>query len=101
MGVGRPVGVSMSWRFEPGDRVRVTVPDPTDPDHHYHGAVGTITAVRDQPLAPATGEVKAIRCIASPLTTTKTECGFAARISSTRRHSTDSRSSLTSQFRVA
>lgn len=32
-------------RFTDGDRVRVDIPDETDPDHHLHGRHGTVVTV--------------------------------------------------------
>ncbi len=46
----------MTQEYHQGDRVRVTVPDPVDPDHRYHGAVGTVTAVHEDCLSVKTGD---------------------------------------------
>lgn len=40
--------------YEPDARVRVIIPEPTDPDHRYHGEVGQIVAIRRSGLAAAT-----------------------------------------------
>lgn len=42
--------------YELDARVQVTVPEPTDPDHRYHGATGRIVAIRRSGLAAATGD---------------------------------------------
>lgn len=33
-----------------GDRIRVTVPDPADPDHRYHGETGEVVDVSEDEL---------------------------------------------------
>lgn len=44
-------------RFRKGDRVRVDIPDETDPDHeHYHGVRGTVVAVLEDEAGRATGD---------------------------------------------
>jgi hypothetical protein len=43
-------------RFEPGDRVRIDIPDTTDPDHEpYHGREGVVRQVRTDDAAKETG----------------------------------------------
>jgi ribosomal protein L21E len=32
-------------QFNPGDKVCIYIPDPTDPDHRYHGKIGTVISV--------------------------------------------------------
>ena len=39
-----------------GDRVRVVIPDPGDPDHRYHQETGTITNVFEDDLGGLTGD---------------------------------------------
>ena len=41
-----------------GDRVRVSIPDPDDPDHRYHDEVGTIVSVSTDDLGGITGDVR-------------------------------------------
>lgn len=43
-------------RFDVGDRVRVSIPDPSDPDHMYHGATGEIVDVLKDDLGEVTGD---------------------------------------------
>jgi ribosomal protein L21E len=44
-------------RFVEGDRVRVDIPDETDPDHdHYHGVHGTIVSVIEDDASTVTGD---------------------------------------------
>ena len=44
-------------RFSEGDRVRVDIPDETDPDHErYHGVRGTIITVLEDDADRATGD---------------------------------------------
>ena len=44
-------------RFEEGDRVRIDIPDETDPDHErYHGIRGTVTDVFEDHAGRATGD---------------------------------------------
>ncbi|SEO85134.1 hypothetical protein SAMN05216388_10215 [Halorientalis persicus] len=44
-------------RFSEGDRVRVDIPDETDPDHErYHGVRGTVVAVLEDEAGRATGD---------------------------------------------
>jgi ribosomal protein L21E len=46
----------MVGRFAEGDRVRVDIPDATDPDHErYHGRHGTVTAVIEDDAPAETG----------------------------------------------
>ena len=43
--------------FTTGDRVRVDIPDTTDPDHdRYHGLHGTIVDVLEDEVAEVTGD---------------------------------------------
>lgn len=43
-------------RFSEGDRVRVDIPDETDPDHDaYHGAHGVVVAVVEDDADVVTG----------------------------------------------
>lgn len=39
-----------------GTRVRVDIPDETDPDHHLHGAHGVITAIIEDDAGTETGD---------------------------------------------
>jgi ribosomal protein L21E len=44
-------------RFSEGDRVRVDIPDETDPDHErYHGVRGMVVAVINDDAGRATGD---------------------------------------------
>ena len=44
-------------RYTEGDRVRVDIPDETDPDHErYHGVEGTVIAVRSDNAGAVTGD---------------------------------------------
>jgi ribosomal protein L21E len=44
-------------QFTEGDRVRVDIPDETDPDHpKYHGVHGTVVAVLDDAADAVTGD---------------------------------------------
>lgn len=43
-------------RFSEGDRVRIDIPDETDPDHHYHGDHGTITGILVDDAPDVTGD---------------------------------------------
>ncbi len=44
-------------RFSEGDRVRVDIPDETDPDHkRYHGVRGTVVATLEDDAGRATGD---------------------------------------------
>ena len=44
-------------RYTEGDRVRVDIPDETDPDHErYHGREGTVTAVLSDNAGAVTGD---------------------------------------------
>lgn len=43
-------------RFNDGDRVRVDIPDETDPDHdRWHDTVGTVVDVREDDAGVETG----------------------------------------------
>lgn len=39
-----------------GDRVRVVIPDPHDPDHRYHQETGTVTEIYEDGLGGLTGD---------------------------------------------
>ena len=41
--------------YEEGDRVRVDIPDETDPDHRYHGEHGAIVRVIQDDGGDVTG----------------------------------------------
>ncbi|QCC52832.1 hypothetical protein [Halapricum salinum] len=44
-------------RFTEGDRVRIDIPDETDPDHdRYHGAHGTVVEVLTDDAGRETGD---------------------------------------------
>jgi ribosomal protein L21E len=44
-------------RFEEGDRVRIDIPDESDPDHdELHGTHGTVVAVREDDAGKETGD---------------------------------------------
>ncbi|WP_336336424.1 hypothetical protein [Haloarcula brevis] len=44
-------------RFTTGDRVRVDIPDATDPDHErYHGLHGTVVDVLEDEAGEVTGD---------------------------------------------
>jgi ribosomal protein L21E len=44
-------------RFSEGDRVRVDIPDETDPEHDtYHGTYGTVTGTIEDHAADITGD---------------------------------------------
>ncbi|WP_178915582.1 hypothetical protein [Natronomonas gomsonensis] len=46
-------------RFVEGDRVRVDIPDATDPDHdRWHGRVGVVVAIREDDAGRATGDAR-------------------------------------------
>lgn len=46
-------------RFTMGDRVRVDIPNKTDPDHdRYHGEHGTVKAVLEDGAGEVTGDVR-------------------------------------------
>lgn len=38
-----------------GDRVRIIIPDASDPDHQYHGKVGTVVEINMDCLGGLTG----------------------------------------------
>lgn len=42
--------------YNPGDEIRVDIPEPSDPDHRYHGEVGTVVAVNVDGLGKLTGD---------------------------------------------
>jgi ribosomal protein L21E len=43
-------------RFGEGDRVRIDIPDETDPDHRYHAAHGEIVTVVTDDAGTVTGD---------------------------------------------
>jgi ribosomal protein L21E len=44
-------------RFAPGDRVRIDIPDETDPDHErYHGREGTVVELLADDASEETGD---------------------------------------------
>jgi hypothetical protein len=44
-------------RFTPGDRVRIDIPDETDPDHErYHGREGTVVELLADDASEETGD---------------------------------------------
>lgn len=44
-------------QYSEGDRVRIDIPDETDPEHSaYHGEHGTITAIQEDDLDGLTGD---------------------------------------------
>ncbi|KPN30791.1 hypothetical protein SY89_01531 [Halolamina pelagica] len=44
-------------RFAEGDRVRIDIPDKTDPDHdRWHDTLGTVVAVREDDAGVETGD---------------------------------------------
>lgn len=44
-------------RFSSGDRVRVDIPDKTDPDYEqYHDRVGTVLSVKEDDAGKTTGD---------------------------------------------
>lgn len=44
-------------RFEKGDRVRIDLPDETDPDHdELHGEHGTVATILEDDAGEATGD---------------------------------------------
>ncbi|WP_336133681.1 hypothetical protein [Natronomonas amylolytica] len=44
-------------QFTEGDRVRVDIPDTTDPDHdRYHGVHGTVVDVLEDEISEVTGD---------------------------------------------
>lgn len=46
-------------RFTEGDRVRVDIPDETDPDHErYHGVHGTVVSVVEDDADTVTGDAR-------------------------------------------
>lgn len=49
----------MEGRFTVGDRVRIDIPDETDPDHdRLHGCQGEITAILEDDAGEVTGDVR-------------------------------------------
>lgn len=42
--------------YEKGDQVRVDIPDVDDPDHRYHGEVGTVEEVFEDDLSGLTDD---------------------------------------------
>lgn len=51
--------------YENGDRVRVDIPDVDDPDHRYHGEVGTVEEVLEDDLSGITDDPVTITSIRS------------------------------------
>lgn len=45
-------------RFSTGDRVRIDIPDETDPDHHLHGQHGTVVGMHEDEAGESTGDVR-------------------------------------------
>lgn len=46
-------------RFEEGDRVRIDIPDTTDPDHQsYHGRTGQVVELIQDAAGLETGDVR-------------------------------------------
>jgi hypothetical protein len=44
-------------RFEPGDRVRIDIPDETDPDHDdWHGVHGVVVDIIEDDAGQETGD---------------------------------------------
>jgi len=49
----------MTICFEPGDCVRIDIPDETDPDHNsLHGRCGTVTKVISDDAGVMTGDMR-------------------------------------------
>ncbi|OIB56159.1 hypothetical protein [Natrialba sp. SSL1] len=47
----------MTQRFTTGDRIRVDIPDESDPDHEqYHGRHGTVSRIIEDDAAAETGD---------------------------------------------
>jgi len=46
----------MSETIQKGDRVRVDIPDETDPDHRYHGEHGEVVNILDDDAGRETGD---------------------------------------------
>lgn len=42
--------------YQTGERVRVEIPDISDPDHGYHGEVGVITEITTDDLGEILGD---------------------------------------------
>lgn len=42
--------------FDKGERVRVDIPDETDPDHRLHGEHGTVVSVLQDDAGATTGD---------------------------------------------
>lgn len=46
-------------RFTEGNRVRIDIPDTTDPDHdQYHDVLGTVVAILEDDAGLETGDVR-------------------------------------------
>lgn len=45
-------------RFEVGDRVRIDIPDTTDPDFGLHGRVGVVTDILEDDAGQETGDIR-------------------------------------------
>lgn len=53
------VGTTRMRRFTEGDRVRIDIPDKSDPDHErYHDAFGTVVDVLEDDAGLETGDVR-------------------------------------------
>lgn len=48
----------MSQRFVVGDRVRIDIPDETDPEFTHHRKRGTVVAVREDDADDVTGDTR-------------------------------------------
>lgn len=60
-------------RFTEGDRVRVDIPDETDPDHDaYHGVHGTITTILEDDAGEVIGDKQDTRLYRLSLDTDET-----------------------------
>jgi len=46
---------SMSETIQEGDRVRIDIPDETDPDYRYHGEHGKVVKILDDDAGRETG----------------------------------------------
>lgn len=48
--------VSKGNEFSEGDRVRIDIPDQTDPDHRYHGKNGEVVTIIPDDAGDETGD---------------------------------------------
>ena len=48
-------------RFRNGERIRVDIPDETDPDHHYHGEHGTVVETISDDAGEETDDPRDLR----------------------------------------